>query len=198
MSSCISDPFFDKNEGEPPPGTAHGSSVHNDASLVSGPHLTHHHDRYSMIPVMPPACPSPATWALANYPNQWLADGIFTFENENPLDPAQSPVTYSGGPIVVLIDAALIICPASCCIEPMRGNINYDPGDGIDVSDLTYLVNWMFKHGPQPPCFEEMDVDCSGGMDISDLTYLVSFMFKHGPSLCPCQCTSPAPACLGP
>ena len=35
---CVSDPFYDKNEGGPPP--PHGSGIHNDAQFVSGPHGT--------------------------------------------------------------------------------------------------------------------------------------------------------------
>ncbi len=108
---CISDPFFDANEGEPPPGTAHGSWVHNDTWFVSGPHGTIHHDLYHMTPVSEPI-PSPATWVLADYPNRWTQDGIFTFANENPLDPGMPTTVYQGGQILVAVDAALIICPA--------------------------------------------------------------------------------------
>ena len=109
LAICISDPFFDSNEGEPPPGIAHPSFLHNDASLVSGPHGSYHHDRYNMSPIMV-GCPSPATWMLTDYPNNWTQDGIFTFANQNALQP-MPPVQYAGGPIVVLVDAALIICP---------------------------------------------------------------------------------------
>jgi hypothetical protein len=110
-SICISDPFFDTNEGEPPPGTAHGSSIHNDTWFVSGPHGTINHDRYNMMPVTMPCPLSPATWMLTDYPNQWLQDGIFTFAGENPIDNRVAGI-YQGNPIMVLIEAALIICPA--------------------------------------------------------------------------------------
>ena len=32
---CISDPFLDMLEGEPPSGSAHGGTVHNDADNIS-------------------------------------------------------------------------------------------------------------------------------------------------------------------
>jgi hypothetical protein len=67
-----------------------------------------------MVPVLMP-CPSPATWALADYPNQWTQDGIFVFAGQNGLDPRPG-APYQGGPILVLIDAALIICPAQPAI----------------------------------------------------------------------------------
>jgi len=119
---CISDPMFDANEGEPPAGTAHGSSDHNDASLVSGPHGSYHHDRYD-LQLNTTSCPSPAMWMFTNYPNNWV--DVSVFENENPIDP-MPPVTYFGGPIVVLLDAALIICPAEPPPpEPTPGKVKH-------------------------------------------------------------------------
>jgi hypothetical protein len=185
---CISDPFFDKSEGDPPPGSAHGPTVHDDASLVSGPHGTNWHDIYTAIPAMFP-CPTPATWQLVDYPNQWFADGIFTFESQNPLDPIFIPVQYQGGPIIVLIDAALIICPADtggCCIPPIRGNVDYDPLDLINISDMTYLVAFLFSGGAAPPCFPEADVNADMVINISDMTYLVAYLFSGGPAPLPC------------
>ncbi len=184
---CISDPFFDKNEGDPPPGTSHGPTIHDDASLVSGPHGTIHHDKYTAIPNQYP-CPTPATWQLVDYPNQWFADGILTFESENPLDPIYMPVQYQGGPIIVLIDAALIICPADtgCCMPPIRGNIDYDALDLINIVDMTYLVAFLFSGGAAPPCLPEADVNADGPINIVDMTYLVAYLFSGGPAPMPC------------
>lgn len=67
-----------------------------------------------------------------------------------------------------------------CCEGPMRGNVNGDGGDQIDISDLVYLVDYMFTGGPAPPCDEEADVNGDGGIDISDLVYLVDYMFTGG------------------
>ena len=84
-------------------------------------------------------------------------------------------------------------CPdcggATCCI--LRGDIDHS-GAGPDISDLVYLVSYMFSGGTPPPCVEggvylEADVDGSGaGPDISDLVYLVSYMFSGGPAPVPC------------
>lgn len=109
-SICISDPFLDSNEGEPPPGTAHGVTVHNDAFFVSGPHGTINHDRFNMAPMGQPCPQSPSMWLLTDYPNRWTQDGIFTFAGENPVGP-MPPGVYQGGQILVLVEAALIICP---------------------------------------------------------------------------------------
>jgi len=82
-----------------------------------------------------------------------------------------------------------IIDAPSCCIPPIRGNVDYDPADQIDISDLVYLVDYMFTGGPAPVCFEEADMDCTGGiLDIADLVYLVDYMFNQGPAPCRCDC----------
>ncbi|HBY99738.1 MAG TPA: hypothetical protein DEO84_00315, partial [candidate division Zixibacteria bacterium] len=119
---CISDPFFDKNEGEPPPGTAHGSTIHNDAFFVSGPHGTINHDRFHMAMIGTPTPCGPGLWGLTDYPNRWTQDGLFTFANENAISPGQPMGVYQGGQIVVMVDAALIICPI-----PMIPDINVLP-----------------------------------------------------------------------
>jgi len=54
----------------------------------------------------------------------------------------------------------------------------------IDIADLVYFVNFMFKDGPTPPCITEVDIadlNCDG-INISDLVFLVNFMFKNGPA----------------
>lgn len=66
-----------------------------------------------------------------------------------------------------------------CC--ELRADID-GSGSGPDISDLVYLVSYMFSGGPTPPCMEHADVNGSGsGPDISDLVYLVSYMFSGGP-----------------
>ena len=71
------------------------------------------------------------------------------------------------------------------CLNPIRGDVDYSDG-GIDISDLVYLVSYMFSGGPPPPCFEEADMNATGGVDISDLIYLVDYMFSGGPAPLPC------------
>jgi hypothetical protein len=72
-----------------------------------------------------------------------------------------------------------------CC--ETRGDINHS-GAAPDISDLVYLVTYMFQQGPPPPCAEDADINGSGaGPDISDLVYLVTYMFQSGPE--PASCT---------
>lgn len=76
---------------------------------------------------------------------------------------------------------------ACCCLN--RGNVDGTANGSVNVSDLTYLVNRLFKSGPAPGCPSQANVDASanGSVNVSDLTYLVNFLFKSGPQ--PPACT---------
>ena len=79
----------------------------------------------------------------------------------------------------------------ACCCR-WRGNVDDVEGAAVpyDVSDLTYLVAYLFESGPVPPCPVQADVDGisgpAGDIDISDLTYLVALLFTGGPKPPPC------------
>jgi hypothetical protein len=58
-------------------------------------------------------------------------------------------------------------------------------GDGvIDVSDVVYLINYLFINGPAPDPLEAGDVNCDGVIDISDVVYLTNYLFIGGPMPC--------------
>jgi hypothetical protein len=68
-----------------------------------------------------------------------------------------------------------------CCLG-IRGNVNGDPGDAINVADVTYLVAYLKGLGPVPPCIEEGDVNGSGTVNVTDVTYLVAYLKGIGPA----------------
>ena len=92
--------------------------------------------------------------------------------------------------IAETISGNVMVYVPSCCIG-IRGNINDDAEQTIDISDLVYFVEYSFGNpqGPEPPCFEEADVDASEAIDIGDLVYMVDFMFGSpaGPAPLICQ-----------
>lgn len=73
------------------------------------------------------------------------------------------------------------------CCEGMRGNIDCDPSGEITISDLVYLVSYMFTGGPAPLNMATADFGDDGSPDISDLIYIVEYMFHGGlaPPDCP-------------
>ncbi len=76
----------------------------------------------------------------------------------------------------------------SCCIG-LRGNVDYDPGETIDISDLAMLVDFLFTTQCLAfvQCYEEADVIGDGTVDISDLSALVDYLFGLAPIVIP-QC----------
>jgi uncharacterized delta-60 repeat protein len=62
----------------------------------------------------------------------------------------------------------------------LRGDAN---GDGIvDISDIVYLLNYLFVDGPAPvPVLEAGDATCDGVVDASDVVYLLNYLFVSGP-----------------
>jgi len=67
-----------------------------------------------------------------------------------------------------------------------RGDLDCsgDAGSPIDISDLTYFVDYLFGGGPPPVIYDAGDLNCSAEVavaDISDLTFLVDYLFGGGP-----------------
>ena len=63
------------------------------------------------------------------------------------------------------------------CPIVMTGDVN--KSGGIGSADIIYLVNYIFKDGPDPlPCLGAADVNCSGTVVASDIITLVNFVFK--------------------
>jgi len=68
--------------------------------------------------------------------------------------------------------------------------IPYMPGDAdhdmdLDVSDVIYLINYLFKGGPPPYPLVAGDVDSDCDIDVSDVIYLINYLFKGGPAPLP-------------
>jgi hypothetical protein len=63
-----------------------------------------------------------------------------------------------------------------------RGDFNSD--GWIDLGDVVFAVNYLYKEGCATDPLETGDVDCDDAVDISDAVYLVNYLFKNGPPPC--------------
>ena len=106
------------------------------------------------------------------------AQGDYNLRESSPCAPGNDPIPG------ILVGALDIGCPG-CCVG-IRGNIDGDPAESIDISDLVYLIDWMFSGGPPPPCMDEADLNGDGGVDIADLVFLIDYMFNEGPEPVAC------------
>jgi hypothetical protein len=83
-----------------------------------------------------------------------------------------------------------------------RGDVNADDTlelPALDVSDLVYLINYLYHGGPAPiPFADQGDVDAKGpysmgpcdgldvncpknNVDVQDIVYLLNYIYKGGP-----------------
>jgi len=67
-------------------------------------------------------------------------------------------------------------------VQFLRGDANGDKK--VNISDIVYLVSYLFKHGPAPALLQAGDVNCDSKVTVVDIVYLVAYFFKHGPSPC--------------
>ncbi len=66
----------------------------------------------------------------------------------------------------------------------LRGDLNGDKK--VSVSDVVYIINYLFKQGPPPlSCYKAGDANCDSRVTVSDVVYLINYLFKGGPPACP-------------
>ena len=87
----------------------------------------------------------------------------------NPLSLTSSTSAYTPAVITGNISTKSIL----------RGDANYD--FDIDIIDLNFLVNRIFRGGPWPITVQSGDCNGDFGLTILDLNYMVNFIFRGGP-----------------
>ncbi|MDH4155722.1 MAG: thrombospondin type 3 repeat-containing protein [candidate division Zixibacteria bacterium] len=80
----------------------------------------------------------------------------------------------------------------ACCCTGIRGNANSDLEDKCNITDITYLVKYLFgiPTGPPPGCPAEGNAnsDLDEKSNIADITYLVAYLFGIPPGPPPQDC----------
>ena len=67
--------------------------------------------------------------------------------------------------------------------------IRYTVGDAntdgkVSVSDIIYLINYLFRSGSSPRPVEAGNVNCENQVNITDVVYLINYLFKGGKPPC--------------
>jgi Dockerin type I domain len=52
----------------------------------------------------------------------------------------------------------------------------------INIQDITFLINYLYKGGLAPNPLKAGDANGSGLINIQDITYLINFLYKGGPA----------------
>ena len=88
-----------------------------------------------------------------------------------------NPQTYPDSVIIVAGDTTYGI---DFSLTPNRiGDVNLDYE--VNVSDVIYIVNYLFKNGPAPDPMEIGDINCNGEITVVDVVYLINYLWKNGP-----------------
>lgn len=66
--------------------------------------------------------------------------------------------------------------------ELIRGDVNND--SVVDLGDAIYLIDYLYRYGPEPMPWETGDVNCDGIIDLGDVVYLINYLFRDGPPPC--------------
>ncbi|MBN1212367.1 MAG: hypothetical protein JXA92_07295 [candidate division Zixibacteria bacterium] len=79
----------------------------------------------------------------------------------------------------VYIDEGSLTVLAGVC-----GNCNNDPGDVIDISDITFMIATLYLYGPPPENPTLCDINCDNQIDISDIVGLIDYLYLSHLELC--------------
>ncbi|MFH2056447.1 MAG: trypsin-like peptidase domain-containing protein [bacterium] len=59
-----------------------------------------------------------------------------------------------------------------------------DGDDLVNITDVVFIINYIFNSGPAPEPLAAWDADCSGAPNITDAVYLIAFIFGDGAAPC--------------
>jgi len=93
--------------------------------------------------------------------------------------PPGPPIGFTTPNVTSFIPAAIIMGQTHLqeqSIQPGDNNAN----NKVDLGDIIFLVNYIFKNGPEPinKPMSDVNVDCV--LNLGDLIYLVNYIFKGG------------------
>jgi hypothetical protein len=123
--------------------------------------------------------------------------GEYQVEIVGASDNPSPGATYSVG---VQIDGSLVCAVVADEAVPTAGftdtvtylveeGWHYGTGDAngdnkINILDITFLINYVYKGGPAPDPRDAGDANCNEVINILDITYLISYLYKGGDPPC--------------
>jgi hypothetical protein len=69
-----------------------------------------------------------------------------------------------------------------CCAK--GGDANHD--GKLNLLDVSYIINKLYRSGPDFVCFEEADAKADGKINLLDVSYIINALYRGGPKpICP-------------
>jgi len=142
-------------------------TLHNDPTYVS---------QDIFLSYLESPSPGNPNWGL-DYP-YYLRGETPQFLGQN-FQPKQEHLrgTYiPGQPVFTEVEYAIMICIR------LRGDTNKD--GVIDLGDVVYLINYLYREGPAPDPLWTGDCNCDEIVELGDVVYLINYLFREGPPPC--------------
>ena len=116
-----------------------------------------------------------STWVYEEYDLTETANGNAEFMIRFGIGATDASWNYSGWNIDDLMLRGFNIRPMFTCGDA-------DGDEDITVGDAVYLINYVFKSGPEPTIMVAADATNDGAVNVGDVVYLISYVFKNGPA----------------
>ena len=93
------------------------------------------------------------------------------------------------GNMILWVDGstASLNCGATPCCSGLTGNVDCDPGNQVDISDLARLIDYLYISFQPLCCTKEANLDNDPGVDISDLSRLIDYLYISFTPASQCQ-----------
>lgn len=113
----------------------------------------------------------------------FVIPGSATMDQESAieLDGYSSYLPMFYGPV---IDYSPVFINGSIMLDYVCGDANTN--GVVNLLDVTYLINYIYKYGPPPMPVAAGDPNGNGACNLLDVTYLINYIYKGGPApICP-------------
>jgi len=115
---------------------------------------------------------------------QWVGDECMNWQkvSQPPADSmaeVEKYLPYIDTTRVFIDDGSLTVLGGTFC-----GDMDGD-GEGPNVADIVFSVDYLFRGGPPPPHFWAADVNCEDpDINVADIVFMVDYIFRGG--IAPC------------
>ncbi len=81
------------------------------------------------------------------------------------------------GDIGATCDFQIYVVPST---YPCEGCGDAKQDNALNILDISFLINFLYKSGPAPASYYRVDVDNSGAVNILDVSRLINFIYRNG------------------